>query len=260
MNDEQGSAPSIEVRGLTRRFGNLVAVDGVDLTVARGEFFGLLGHNGAGKSTMIKMMTGLLAPTSGTVRVLGVDMAEDPVVAKRSFGLLPEGSALFERLTGREFVSFAGRMYGVEESEVRVRCEELFDLLELEDRDRLVADYSTGMKRKVGLAAALIHAPRILFLDEPFNGMDVITTRVVRELLARLVQRGVTIMFCSHILEIVEKLCTRLAILKKGRIVAQGTLEELRHGTGAEGGLEELFLHYTGSREGSGRSELTWLS
>jgi ABC-2 type transport system ATP-binding protein len=173
---------------------------------------------------------------------------------------LPEDSSLFERLSGEEYVQLVGRLHGLDEEQVRSRCGELLELLELEERDRLIVDYSMGMKKKVGMAAALIHAPKILFLDEPFNGMDVITGRVVRRLLDQLVRKGVTIVFSSHVMEVVEKLCTRIAILQKGRIVALGTLEELKQQAGDDRDLENLFLHYTGHAEETEREELTWMS
>lgn len=251
---------SLRLRGLTKTFGDFTAVDGVDLEVAPHEFFGLLGPNGAGKSTMIKMITGLLTPTSGSIEIMGADIARDPVRAKRLFGLLPEDSSLFDRLSGREYVQLAGRMHGLPEEAVLSRSEELLELLELEERDRLIVDYSMGMKKKVGLAAALIHAPKILFLDEPFNGMDVITGRVVRRLLGALVRKGVTIVFSSHVMEVVEKLCTRVAILQHGRIVALGTLEELQREAGEGRDLEELFLHYTGHDGEREHEELEWMS
>jgi ABC-2 type transport system ATP-binding protein len=260
LEGELIAPPGLEVRGLTKRYGDFVAVDGVDLSVHPHEFFALLGPNGAGKSTMIKMVTGLLTPTQGTIHLHGVDLATDPVAAKRLLGLLPEDSSLLERLSGREYVQLVGRLHGLPEVDVRSRCEELFDLLELVERDRLIVDYSMGMKKKVGLAAALIHGPRILFLDEPFNGMDVITGRVVRRLLGQLVDKGLTIVFSSHVMEVVEKLCTRVGILQHGKLVALGTLEELKARAGGDRNLEELFLHYTGHAEEGGGEDLSWLS
>lgn len=252
--------PGLKLRGLTKRYGGFTAVDAVDLEVHPHEFFALLGPNGAGKSTLIRMVTGLLTPSAGTVELHGVDLAKDPVGAKRLLGLLPEDSSLLERLSGREYVQLVGRLHALPEGQVLSRTEELLDLLELVERDRLIVDYSMGMKKKVGLAAALIHAPRILFLDEPFNGMDVITGRVVRRLLGRLVEKGLTIVFSSHVMEVVEKLCTRIGILRDGKIVALGTLEELTAEAGGVGSLEELFLHYTGHREERSGEDLTWMS
>lgn len=254
------SRPRLIAQGLTKLYGEFRAVDGVDLEVHPGEFFGLLGPNGAGKSTMIRMMTGLLAPTSGRVEIEGIDLETDPVGVKARFGILPEDSALFDRLSGREYVRLVGRLHGLPEDDVRNRTEDLFDLLDLEERDRLILDYSLGMRKKTGLAAALIHAPRLLFLDEPFNGMDVITGQVVRRLLANLVEKGVTVVFSSHVMEVVEKLCTRLAILNKGKIVAEGRPEELRAQAGDDRDLESLFLHYTGHPSDQDPGELSWLT
>lgn len=251
---------SVVIQGLTRRYGSLTAVDGVDLTVNAGEFFGLLGPNGAGKSTIIKMVTGLLKPTSGSVTVLGLDVESHALQIKASVGLLPEDLNLYERLTGEEFLHFAGRMYRLPEEEVVTRAHQLLDVLELTDkRSELIIDYSQGMKKKIGLAAALIHNPKVLFLDEPFNGVDVVSSRTVRQILQRLVERGVTVFFSSHVMEMVEKLCHRVAILRKGKIVALGTVPELKAAAGAplDASLEDIFLRHVGS-SGEAR-ELSWI-
>lgn len=256
LNDQ----PSVVLRGLVKRYGSLTALDNVDLTVQQGEFFGLLGPNGAGKSTLIKLVTGLITPTAGSVSVLGLDHQNDASRIKATIGLLPEDSNLYERLTGEEFLHFAGRMYGLAESDVQDRTDQLLELLELSDkRGDLIMDYSMGMKKKVGLAAALIHNPRVLFLDEPFNGVDVISTRTVRTLLQRLVERGVTVFFSSHVMEMVERLCTRVAILKRGRIVALGSVAELKEqaGAGADRTLEEIFLAHIG--ESASERGLSWI-
>jgi len=254
------SAPCVRLQALTRRYGDFLAVDRVDLQVGRGEFFGLLGPNGAGKSTIIKMITGMLAPTSGRIEVLGRDVSQNVIEIKQRIGLLPEDSNLYERLTGAEYVRFVGRMYDLEESEVRSRTGELLEILDLVNgQDDMIIDYSLGMKKKVGLAAALIHNPEILFLDEPFNGVDVGSSRTVKDILQKLVDRGVTVFFSSHVMEMVEKLCTRVAILKQGRIVATGTVEELRRdlGSGEEVGLEEMFLRSIG--EHGPLKSLSWI-
>jgi ABC-2 type transport system ATP-binding protein len=252
--------PNVVLRSVVKRYGSLVAVDGVDLEVHAGEFFGLLGPNGAGKSTIIKMVTGLVRPTSGTIRVLGADVDTDSSWVKARIGLLPEESNLYERLTGEEFLCFCGRMYGLAEKAVRGRSEELLDVLELTDkRDTLIIDYSQGMKKKVGLAASLIHNPKVLFLDEPFNGVDVVSSRTVRRILMRLVERGVTVFFSSHVMDLVERLCNRVAILRQGRIAALGTVDELKAQVGApvESSLEDLFLAHIGKTEQS--RELSWI-
>ena len=257
---------AISTEKLTRRFGALTAVDGVDLQVAAGQFFGFLGPNGAGKSTTIKMLTGLLAPTSGRMELLGLDFAAHPVEVKRQIGVVPEGMGLFERLTGSEYLHFVGRMYGLDLPTTRQRSEELLDFMQLADRPKtLIADYSHGMQKKLALAAAVIHGPRILFLDEPFEGVDALAAGALKSLLARMAERGVTIFLTSHVLEIVERLCSHVAIIHQGRLVAQGSLEELRAGiAGKEGSkttLEQIFLSIVG-QGGTERpqiEELSWL-
>lgn len=257
---------AVQTEKLTRRFGNLTAVDGIDMQVAAGQFFGFLGPNGAGKSTTIKMLTGLLSPSSGRMQVLGIDFAENPVEVKRQIGVVPEGMGLFERLTGAEYLHFVGRMYGIGKATTKQRTEELLGFMQLADRPKtLIADYSHGMQKKLALAAAVIHGPRILFLDEPFEGVDALAAGALKALLGRMTERGVTIFLTSHVLEIVERLCSHVAIIDKGRLVAQGSLEELRAGVpGAEGKtttLEEIFLSIVGQSGGERPhvEELTWL-
>jgi ABC-2 type transport system ATP-binding protein len=260
------SGAAIVTEKLTRRFGGLTAVDGIDLTVAAGQFFGFLGPNGAGKSTTIKMLTGLLAPTSGRVQLLGIDFASDSVRVKRQIGVVPEGMGLFERLTGAEYLNFVGRMYGLDRATTRQRSEELLEFMQLADRPKsVIAEYSHGMQKKLALAAAVIHGPRILFLDEPFEGVDALAAGALKALLGRMTERGVTIFLTSHVLEIVERLCSHVAIIHKGRLVAQGSLEELRAGTAGEEGskstLEQIFLSILG-QGGEARpqmEELSWL-
>src|ERR1700704_5012905 len=263
-------APTICTQGLTRRFGDLIAVDGVDLRVAPGQFFGFLGPNGAGKSTTIKMLTGLLAPSAGRIEILGLDLNADPVNVKRQIGVVPEGMALFGRLTGAEFLSFAGRMYGLDRVTAAKRTAELLEFMQLADQpNKLVTDYSHGMQKKLALAAAVIHGPRVLFLDEPFEGVDALAAGALKSLLGRMTERGVTIFLTSHVMEIVERLCSHVAIINQGRLVAQGSLEELRAGVpGDEGGkvtLEQIFLSIVG-QHGAQRGaepqvdELSWLT
>ncbi len=257
---------AIVTEKLTRRFGNLAAVDSMDLKVAAGQFFGFLGPNGAGKSTTIKMLTGLLAPSSGRMELLGLDFAAHPVEIKRQIGVVPEGMGLFERLTGREYLHFVGRMYGLDRATTLRRSEELLDFMQLVDRPKtLIADYSHGMQKKLALAAAVIHGPRILFLDEPFEGVDALAAGALKALLGRMTERGVTIFLTSHVLEIVERLCSHVAIIHKGRLVAQGSLEELRAGIAGEEGskttLEQVFLSIVGQggAERPQLEELSWL-
>jgi ABC-2 type transport system ATP-binding protein len=264
--ERAGAPPAVETFGLVRRFGDFTAVDGVDLRVRAGAFFGFLGPNGAGKSTTIKMLTGLLAPTSGRVRVLGLDVAAQAIEVKRRIGVVPEDLNLFERLTGAEMLAFTGRMYGLGREEIAARSRELLALMELDSEPRrLVVEFSHGMKKKLALACALIHRPEILFLDEPFEGVDAIASRTLKDLLSRLTSRGLTVFLTSHVLEIVERLCTDIAIIAEGRLVAEGPLEELRRGisVGNEGGgalsLEDYFIRVVGGGHAAGADALSWL-
>jgi ABC-2 type transport system ATP-binding protein len=229
------AAPAISTEHLTRRFGDLVAVQDVNLRVAPGQFFGFLGPNGAGKSTTIKMLTGLLAPTSGRMQILGIDLTQDSVEVKRQIGVVPEGMALFGRLTGSEYLNFVGRMYGLDRLTAAKRTAELLDFMQLVDQPKaLVTDYSHGMQKKLALAAAVIHGPKILFLDEPFEGVDAIASNTLKSMLQNMIARGATIFLTSHVLEIVERLCSHVAIIHRGQLVAQGSLEELRAGVEAQ--------------------------
>jgi ABC-2 type transport system ATP-binding protein len=257
---------AIATEKLTRRFGALSAVDRIDLQVESGQFFGFLGPNGAGKSTTIKMLTGLLAPTSGRMALLGIDFAQRPVEVKRQIGVVPEGMGLFERLNAPEYLEFVGRMYGLDRATTRKRSDELLEFMQLADRSKtLIADYSHGMQKKLALAAAVIHGPRILFLDEPFEGVDALAAGALKELLARMTDRGVTIFLTSHVLEIVERLCSHVAIIKNGQLVAQGSMQQLRAGVpSAEGQtltLEDIFLSVVGQGEDRPQlEELSWLT
>jgi ABC-2 type transport system ATP-binding protein len=261
--------PAVETFNLVRQFGSFTAVDHISLRVERGRFFGFLGPNGAGKSTTIKMLTGLLAPTSGQARVMGRDIQTDSMEVKRRIGVVPEDLNLFERLTGAEMLTFTGRMYGLQKSEIAERTEELLALMELNAEPRkLVVEYSHGMKKKLSLACALIHRPEILFLDEPFEGVDAIASRTLKSLLSRLTARGLTVFLTSHVLEIVERLCTDIAIISQGRLVAAGSLDDLRRGIEVEGdgqaargpmSLEEYFIHVVGGARPPGDDVLQWL-
>jgi ABC-2 type transport system ATP-binding protein len=275
-------APAIAAHALTRVFNSFTAVDGVDLAVEPGQFFGFLGPNGAGKSTTIKMLTGLLAPTSGTIQILGEDLFANPLEVKRHIGVVPEGMALFGKLTATEYLNFVGRMYGLEKTVTRQRSAELLEFMGLADeRKKMIADYSHGMGKKLALAAAVIHGPKVLFLDEPFEGVDAIAAGTLKSMLQGMITRGATIFLTSHVLEIVERLCSHIAIIDRGRIVAHGSLDELREGVQArlapavegEPGeaharltLEQIFLSVVGSPNGahSGAThpeqELAWLS
>ena len=265
-----GDMAAIATQSLTRSFGELVAVEDMDLRVAPGQFFGFLGPNGAGKSTTIKMLTGLLAPTSGRIQILGLDFARETVAVKRQIGVVPEGLALFGRLTGSEYLTFVGRMYGLDRETTAKRAGELLEFMQLSDQPKkLVTDYSHGMQKKLALAAAVIHGPKILFLDEPFEGVDAIAAGTLKAMLQRMIARGATIFLTSHVLEIVERLCSHVAIIHHGRLVAQGSLEELRAGVKAQIAsqdssaskltLEEIFLHTVGGAR-SAEQELSWLA
>ena len=251
---------AIEARGLTRLFRQQAAVDRLDLRVARGRFFGFLGPNGAGKSTTIKMLSGQLRPSSGEAFIEGRSVAGDPLGVKSVIGLLPEELPLYERLTGEEYLLFAGRMYGLSRAETRERAGELLEFLSLaEDRGRLVLEYSQGMRKKLALAAALIHNPRVLFLDEPLNGIDPVSGRVVTDLLQRMAAKGVTMFFTSHVLDVVERLCDEVAIIDRGRLVAQGTLEQIRaeRELGHNASLEDVFIKLVAADVR--RDDLTWI-
>jgi len=268
-------APAVSTENLTRRFGQLTAVDHVNMIVAPGQFFGFLGPNGAGKSTTIKMLTGLLAPTEGRIRILGIDLEQDPVAVKRQIGVVPEGLALFGRLTGSEYLNFVGRMYGLDRKTTAQRASELLDFMQLSDRPKtLITDYSHGMQKKVAMAAAVIHGPRVLFLDEPFEGVDAIASGTLKAMLQRMIARGATIFLTSHVLEIVERLCSHIAIIHQGRLVAQGSIDELRSGVEARLAgssaeaepaarrekltLEQIFLETVGGAHLHDQ-ELSWL-
>jgi ABC-2 type transport system ATP-binding protein len=248
---------AIETKQLTRFFENFCAVDRVELKVERGTFYGFLGPNGAGKSTTIKMLTGLLAPSSGEILVLGKRMLDpqQSLEAKSLIGVVPEDLALFDNLTAREHLTFIGRMYLMPKGTIRERIDELLSMLELAgDETKLTMEYSHGMKKKLALAAALLPNPDLLFLDEPFEGVDAITSRVIRDLLTGYVARGSTVFLTSHVLDIVERLCTHVGIIAKGKLVEQTSLDALRQGSS----LEERFLEKVGADMEATR-KLSWL-
>jgi len=254
------SGDALVVEGLTKVFRGQTAVDHLSFRVARGRFFGFLGPNGAGKSTTIKMLTGLLRPTAGDAVVEGVRLSQDLLGVKRVIGILPEELPLYERLTGEEYLQFAGRMYGLPRAETGRRSAELLEFLTLaDDRGKLIADYSQGMKKKLALAAALIHNPRVLFLDEPLNGIDPVSGRVVTDLLRRMTAKGVTLFFTTHVLDVVERLCDEVAVIDRGRIVAQGTIDDIRtqREVGQDASLEDVFLKLISADVR--REDLTWI-
>ena len=246
---------ALELVNVTKRFDRKVAVDNLSLRVEPGSFLGLLGRNGAGKSTTIKMATGLIDPTSGSLSVLGYPMSSHSVEARRLMGVMPEDMALLELLTGPQYLRFVGRMYGLDDRVIDSRGAELFEALDLKPGTRtLVSDYSFGMKKKLALCAALIHSPRIVFLDEPFEGIDAVTNRTIKDILASLQKNGVTLILTSHILEVVERLCPQVAIIDDGKLKAWGTLDELKQGADS---LESLFVNLVGGTVS--RGNLSWL-
>lgn len=255
------TSPAIVTRDLLRVFGQKTAVNHLNLSVKRGEFYGFLGPNGAGKSTTIKMLTGQLRPTTGTACICDVDVWRDPLQARALMGVLPEYLNLYERLNGRELVIFAGHMYGVPERDIQNRTEELLHVLTLsDDADKLVIDYSVGMRKKIALAAALIHRPQVLFLDEPFEGIDPVSSRVIRDILQDATRHGTTVFFSSHILEVVQRLSTKVGIINDGVLVAEGSLAELREkasGENKDATLEDIFLNVIGAKDES--HNLSWL-
>ncbi|KAF0250177.1 MAG: ABC transporter ATPase subunit [bacterium] len=267
-NEESFAVSTI---GLTKDFEAMRAVNNVNLNIARGLFYGFLGPNGAGKSTTIKMLTGLMSPTAGRIEVLGIDFSENPVEVKRQIGVVPENLALFDRLTAFEYLNFVGRMYGLSREEVAKRATELLEFMELTNNPKkLIVDFSHGMKKKTALAAALIHSPRVLFLDEPFEGVDAIAAKTMKDVLQAMIANGATIFLTSHVLDIVEKLCTDISIINCGTIVAQGSIEQLRAGvfansdalaqaSGKKLTLEEIFIEIVGGGREQPENLLSWL-
>jgi ABC-2 type transport system ATP-binding protein len=247
--------PAIVVRGLRKSFGAKLAVAGIDLEIAAGSLAGLVGPNGAGKTTSLSMMTGLLRPDAGQVVIDGVDVWADPPAAKAIIGVVPAEVRLFERLSGGELLEYSGRLRGMPAAEARSRAGQLLEVLDLDaDARRLVADYSTGMRKKVALGCALIHNPSALFLDEPLEGVDPVSADVIRRLLARYVSSGSTVLFSSHVMELVEQVCDHVSIISQGRIVATGTTDEVRGGKT----LQQAFIDLVGARENEGEG-LSWL-
>src|SRR5216683_1047848 len=248
---------AIETHQLTRFFDKFRAVDAIDLRVERGTFYGFLGPNSAGKSTTIKMLTGLLAPSSGAMRLLGEDLAgpAGALAVKKRLGVVPENLALFENLTAREYLTFIGRMYLLPPATVRERVEELLMMMDLHHEEKKLAlEFSHGMRKKLALAAALLPNPELLFLDEPFEGVDAVASRVLRDTLKRCVERGATVFLTSHVLEIVERLCTDVGIIARGKLVCQESMAALR----GDGSLEERFLQVVGADQFE-RQKLSWL-
>ena len=247
--------PAIRTHGLRKLYGDKPAVDGLDLTVPSGSFFGFLGPNGAGKTTTIHILIGLIPPTSGEVEVLGLPLEPNLLAIKKRIGVVPDENVLFDRLTGPEFLQFVGRMYGLEPAVAQERGRELLRLFELDGQPRkLIAEYSKGMRKRAALAAALIHRPQLFLLDEPFEGVDPIGARLMKEILLSQVRQGATIFLTSHVLEVVERLCDRVAIINEGRILVEGSMDELRS---AEDTLEDTFIRAMGGEKVA--HDLDWL-
>ncbi len=247
----------IRLRGLAKRYGEVDAVRGLDLEVPTGQLLALLGPNGAGKSTTVKMLTGMLAPTAGTAEVFGFDVVRDPVEVKKIVGYVPESGAVFETLTGWEYLHLVAALYHLADGEIEARIRrfaELFELAERTLRREQLAAYSKGTRQRVVIAAALLHNPRAIFFDEPLNGLDANATLVFKALIASLAREGKTIIYCSHLLDVVERICDRIVIMHQGHLVADGSLAELQERTG-EASLERVFNRLTASEHLVTRAE-----
>jgi ABC-2 type transport system ATP-binding protein len=253
---KQSAGQALVLRGLTKTFGQYTAVDHIDLDVPAGSFFGLVGPNGAGKTTTLSMVTGLLRPDAGRVIVAGVDVWTDPAAAKARMGVLPDGLRLFERLSGPELLSYLGRLRGLPSATVADRATELIRVLDLDEAgNKLVADYSTGMRKKITLAAAMLHSPAVLLLDEPLEAVDPVSARIIRNVLSRYTAAGGTVVFSSHVMALVEGLCSHVAVMAKGKIIAAGELAAVR-GTAAS--LDDAFMHLVGADDVE-QGGLSWL-
>jgi ABC-2 type transport system ATP-binding protein len=247
-------SPAILVRGLRKSYGGRAAVDGLELEVPRGSFFGFLGPNGAGKSTTIRILTGLIPPDAGEIEILGFCLPDEEMEIKRRIGLVPDESLLFDRLTGDEFLEFVGRMYGLDRRLAVKRAKDLLDLFELAGNRKIIATYSKGMRKRLAMAASLIHHPELFLMDEPFEGVDAVGARLMKDILLDQVRRGAPIFLTSHVLEVVERLCDRVAIIHNGRIVTTGTMAEMRGGSQS---LEDAFVRVVGAERQLER--LDWL-
>jgi ABC-2 type transport system ATP-binding protein len=246
---------ALEIKGLSKTYGDKIAVDHVDLTVPQGSFYGLVGQNGAGKTTTLSMAVGLLRPDSGTARIFGEDVWSNPAQAKQMVGVLPDGLAMPERLTGREVLTYLGLLRGLSKEVVAVRAEELLSVLELDEAEKtLVIEYSTGMRKKIGLATALLHAPRLLVLDEPFEAVDPVSAATIKMILRGFVSGGGSIVLSSHVMALVEQLCDHVGVIDKGRVAAAGSLSDVR---GTET-LEDRFVELVGATSTAAKG-LSWL-
>jgi len=241
--------PALKLTGVSKRYGDVTAVDYLDLEIGKGEIFGLLGPNGSGKSTTLKTILGLVKPDSGSVNVLGINVEDNPIAVKRKVGYVPESPRVYDFLTGLEFLDFTGDVYGMQPDEKKKRIEEFLRALDLEGREGdMISSYSEGMKQKVVIISAIMHKPELLLLDEPLSGLDPKSARIVKDLLRQLASQGITTIMSTHILEIAQAMCDRIAIMYEGRLLALGTIEELRQKAKMpESGLEDIFLKLTGT-------------
>jgi ABC-2 type transport system ATP-binding protein len=247
-------SPAILVHDLKKSYGSKPAVDGVNLEIPRGSFFGFLGPNGAGKSTTIRMLTGLIPADSGAIEILGMTLPAQELEIKKRIGLVPDESLLFDRLTGAEYLEFVGRMYGLDRATSIARGRDLLDLFQLENNRKIIGEYSKGMRKRVAMAASLIHHPELFLMDEPFEGVDAVGARLMKDILNDQVAHGATIFLTTHVLEVVERLCDHVAIIDHGKIVTSGTLDELRAGGES---LEDAFVRVVGAAHMTER--LGWL-
>lgn len=256
---EASEAPAIEIEDLHKIYNEFHAVDGLSITVPQGCFFGFLGPNGAGKTTTIRMLTGLAQPNSGSIRVLGMQMPQKSLEIRKQIGVVPDDSQLFDYLTGSEYLQFVARLYGLRRGLAVERTRELLDLFQLSENERkLIGEYSKGMRKRLAMSAALIHRPRLFLMDEPFEGVDAVGARLMKDILLEQVHAGATVFLTSHVLEVVERLCDRMAIINRGKIVVQGTLAELRRqASSGASTLEDIFVSAVGGAPSTGK--LDWL-
>ena len=249
-------SPAIRVRNLRKMYGTKAAVDGLDLDVPGGSFFGFLGPNGAGKTTTIRMLMGLAQPTSGEIELLGLPMPGKALEIKRRIGLVPDESLLFDNLTGAEYLEFVGRMYTLDRHTARERARELLELFQLDTASsKLISEYSKGMRKRVAMGAALIHRPDLFLMDEPFEGVDAVGARLMKDLLQEQVRHGATVFLTSHVLEVVERLCDRVAIIHEGKLVLSRSMAELHSGSSET--LEDIFVRVVGAAQAP--ESLDWL-
>ena len=247
--------PAIEIVGLRKLYNSFAAVDGLSITVPQRCFFGFLGPNGAGKTTTIKMLMGLAQPDAGSIHVLGLPLPEKSLEIRREIGLVPDDSLLFDYLTGAEYLEFVGRLYSLPKPQAKERAIELLQLFQLADNARkLIGEYSKGMRKRIAMAAALIHRPKLFLMDEPFEGVDAVGARLMKDILLEQVHHGATVFLTSHVLEVVERLCDQVAIINHGKIVTQGAMADLRGGGGS---LEDIFVNVVGAERYS--EKLDWL-